>query len=69
MDFFENLFKLRPTKIKVSQNDVNMQEKQLKIFFDHLRVPRSTYDHAGMPNLNFLKPLQIAFDQDNSDSE
>ena len=33
MDFFENLFRLHPTKLKVAQNDVNMQEKRLKKFF------------------------------------
>jgi len=32
-DYFGNLFKLRPTKVKVTQNDVNMQEKRLEIFF------------------------------------
>jgi len=33
MDIFGNLFKLRPIKIKVTQNDVNMREKRLKNFF------------------------------------
>ena len=42
---FWNLFGYRPTKVKMAQNDVNIQEKWLKIF-STIWLPRDTYYQA-----------------------
>jgi len=60
---------IAPTKVNVARNDVNMQEKRLRIFF---RPSGGTWKYLRPrrdAKMDFLEPLQMDSDQNKSESE